>query len=99
MNLTKNRNRVAKDAGISFPLLECWNPMTRDATIIAQVDGRRVMCRINEKLLKKRFDAPEDRPMSTVVGNRPTLEAAARKLIEAECFEDDGSITIRERDL
>jgi hypothetical protein len=99
MNLTKNRNRAAKQTGISFPMLECWNPITRDATIIAQVDGRRVMCRINEKLLKKKFDADGDAPMPTVVENRPALEAAARKLIEAKSFDDDGSITITESDL
>ncbi len=99
MNLTGNRNRAAKKTGISFPLLECWNPLTHDATFVAQVDGRRVMCRISLDLLRKAFDAPKGPPLPTVSKNRDTLEAAARRLIEEEAFEDDGSIQIREADI
>ncbi len=99
MNLTGNRNRALKKTGISFPLLECWNPLTHTATFVAQVDGRRVMCRISLDLLRKVFDAPKGPPLPTVAKNRPTLEAAARKLIEDEAFENDGSIQIRESDI
>ncbi len=37
--------------------------------------------------------------MEAVVENRPAIERAARKLIEDERYEEDGSIIIRESDL
>ena len=98
MNLTGNRNRAPKKTGISFPLLECWNPVTHDATFVAQVDGRRVMCRISLDLLKKVFNSPKGEPLPMVVKNRSTLEAVAREMIKKEAFENDGSIHIRESD-
>lgn len=97
---TKSSNSVpASKAGISFPVLQSWNPMTEIATIAAQVDGRRVLCRISKADLQKRFDAPEDNPMQVLTEHRPAVEDAARKRIEDGDFEKDGSILIRYKDL
>jgi hypothetical protein len=85
--------------GISFPVLQSWNPMTEFATIAAQVDGRRVLCRISSVDLKKKFDAAADAPMEAITENRGVLEEAARRLIEKGSFEKDGSILIRYEDL
>ena len=97
MNLTENRNRAPKEKGIEFPLLECWNPMTHTALIIAQVDGRRVMCNIPLDLLHNRF-GDEESPIKLVTGNRPALEAAAYRVIESGRFESDGPILLGTKD-
>jgi hypothetical protein len=99
MTWSRYRSSASNESGISFPLLECWNPMTKAATIAAQVNGKRVMCRISLEVLKKRFRASEEEPMRAIVDNRASIEAAARRLIEKGAFEADGSIAIRQKDL
>ncbi len=99
MNLTHYRTTASDDTEISFPVLECWNPMTRVATIAAQVKGRRVLCRISMEVLQHKFRASAEEPMAAVAENRSELQNAARKLIEHEAFEEDGSIVIRDEDL
>lgn len=73
--------------------------MTEVATIAAQVNKNRVLCRISIEILSERFHASAEEPMRAVTANRPVIETAARKLIESEAFEDDGSITIRRTDI
>jgi hypothetical protein len=97
MNLTRNRNRETKHKGLEFPLLECWNPMTESAQIVAQIDGRRVMCNIPLKLLHKRF-GDADGPVALVKQNRPAIETAADNVIESGRFESDGSIVLDNND-
>ncbi len=80
-------------------MLECWNPMTKVATIAAQVDQRRVLCRISMEVLQKKFHASADAPMRAVAENRSVLQAKARMLIENKAFEEDGSIIIRLKDI
>ncbi len=99
MQMTPYRISASDEPVISFPLLECWNPMTQVATVAAQVRGQRVLCRISLSVLQKRFRASEAEPMQTIVENRSVIEAAARKLIEHEAYEEDGSILIRDRDI
>ena len=94
-----NRAPSSDDVGISFPLLESWNPMTKVATVVAEVNGSRVLCRISLKILQKRFHASAEDPMRAVVENRWIIEAAARTLLENEAYEEDGSIVIRHRDI
>lgn len=95
-----NSRRTPPDNGeISFPLLESWNPVTKVATIAAQVHKTRVLCRISGELLQKQFRTSADEPMKAVRENRPAIEAAARKLITNKAYEADGSIVIRGRDL
>jgi len=99
MYLTRHKTSTSDETEITFPMLECWNPMTKVATIAAQVDQRRVLCRISLELLQKKFRASEDEPMRAVAENRTVLQAKARMLIEKEAFEEDGSIVIRSKDL
>ncbi len=99
MQLTPNRKSASGDPGVSFPRLECWNPMTKVATVAAEVNKKRVLCRISFDILRDKFGASEQGPMQSVAQHRETIQAAARKLIEGEAYEEDGSVLIRARDL
>ncbi len=99
MYLTRHKISNSDETEITFPMLECWNPMTKVASIAAQVDQRRVLCKITMEVLQKKFQASADEPMRAVAENRAMLQAKARILIEAEAFEDDGSILLRSKDL
>ena len=96
MRLTRYRKPASTDSEVSFPVLgESWNPMTHVATIAAEVNGARVLCRVSIAVLEKRFSATAEAPMEAVAENRLALRAAATKLIEKQRYEDDGSIVIR----
>lgn len=99
MNALCHSRKKPEDGSITFPLLQCWNPQTKVATIAAQVSHQRVSCRIAFTVLKAKFHALENDPMNTVTKYRKEIETAARKLIEMKSFENDGSILIRHRDL
>ena len=99
MNLSTCRHSIVETGKITFPILQCWNPITKVATIAAQVDGKRVSCRISYAALRKKFHALEELPMLAIVENRPVIEIAARKLIESKAYEEDGSIVIQYKDL
>jgi hypothetical protein len=99
MYLTRHKTSSSDETEVSFPMLECWNPMTKVATIAAQVDQRRILCRISMEVLQKKFHASADEPMRAVAENRSVLQAKAKILIESEAFEEDGSIIIRSKDL
>ncbi len=73
--------------------------MTKVASVAAEVDGRRVLCRIAFDVLHEKFDASAEEPMRAVADNRLTIEAAARSLIEKLAYEEDGSIIIRGVDI
>lgn len=87
------------DGKIEFPKLQSWNPMTKVATIAADVDKKRVLCRISSADLKKKFYASEDAPMKAITEHRALIETAARRLIESRAYEEDGSIVINYKDL
>jgi len=99
MKLTNRRTSAPDDSGISFPKLECWNPITKVATVAAEVNKNRVLCRISLKLLRDKFGISKEEPMQSVAQHRKAIQEAARKLIENECYEEDGSIIIRSGDL
>ncbi|MFT5175024.1 MAG: hypothetical protein ACI8W7_003213 [Gammaproteobacteria bacterium] len=99
MQLSRRRSASDEDNTVSFPRLESWNPMTKVATIAAEVNKRRILCRISLDVLRKKFKASADEPMVAVAENRLLLQNAARKLIESKAFEEDGSIIIRQREL
>ena len=99
MYLTRHKTSNSDETEITFPMLECWNPMTKVASIAAQVDQRRVLCKITMEVLQKKFQASADEPMRAVAENRAVLQAKARILIEAEAFEEDGSILLLSKDL
>ncbi len=99
MNVIIHNRKTPNDGIISFPVLQCWNPMTKVITIAAQVSGKRVSCRISINDLKTKYHVFEDEPMKTVSEHRTEIETAARKLIEDKAFQQDGSIRIRYKDL
>jgi len=96
--VARHRSVKAAQEGISFPLLESWNPMTEVATVAAEVNAKRVLCRISIAVLKRKFKASPDNPMQAVADNRQTICEAARRLIEREAYEEDGSIMVRAKD-
>ena len=73
--------------------------MTKVATVAAEVNKKRVPCLISLEILRNKFGASEDEPMQSVAQHRTAIQEAARKLIENEDYEEDGSILIRARDL
>jgi hypothetical protein len=72
--------------------------MTKVATIAAEMNKRRILCRVPLDVLRKKFKASAEAPMVAVAEHRAAIQAAARKLIESRAFEEDGSILIRQRD-
>lgn len=99
MQLTPHRPSVSDDTAVSFPRLECWNPMTRVATIAAEINKKRVLCRISLEIMMDKYGASADAPMQSVLENRAAIQEAARKLIENEDYEEDGSVLIRASDI
>ena len=99
MQLSRPRTSASGDTGISFPGLECWNAMTKVATVAAEVNKRRVLCRISLEVLIDKFGASEEEPMQSVAQQRKAIQEAARKLIESEVYEEDDSVLIRACDL
>jgi hypothetical protein len=99
MNVLIHKQYKTGDESISFPSQQCWNPITKVATIAAQYSGRRVSCRIKVNDLRKKFNFFPDQPMQLVTDYRTEIENAARQLIEKNNFEDDGSIMISYKDL
>lgn len=99
MKLSGYGPRKTGDGEISFPILECWNPMTNVATIAADVNGRRVLCRIAGSVLQQKFQAAANRLMEAVTANRPQIEAAAVKVITRKGIIDHDAIDIRLEDL
>ena len=99
MIVSNYKSKKAGDETITFPNLQCWNPETEVATIAAQYRGRRVSCRVGINDLKKKFHFFPDLPMELVTNFRGEIEKAARKLIERNEFQEDGSIKINYRDL
>ena len=99
MIVTSYKAKNTDDETISFPRLQCWNPITETATIAAQHRGKRVSCRVRINDLRKKFHFFPDQPMELVTKHRVEIEQAARKLIERKEFQDDGSIKINYRDL
>jgi Protein of unknown function (DUF1488) len=84
---------------ISFPRLECWNNLTKMATVVAEVDKKRVLCRISSESLRVKFGASDDKFMQSVVQHRMAIQEAAKRLIERDVYEVDGSVLIQTADL
>ena len=84
---------------VSFPRLECWNDMTKMATVVAEVDKKRVLCRISSESLKVKFGVSDDKYMLSVTQHRTEIQEAAKRLIERDDYEADGSVLIQTADL
>lgn len=98
MILSRHRTADSPGTDISFQKLECWNPVSKVASIAAKVNKNRVLCSISLKLLQDRFGASPDEPMQAVAANRASIQAAAQKAIERKDYEEDGSVVIRAKD-
>ena len=99
MNVIVHKPKKDNDGKISFPNLQCWNPLTNVATIAAQVGTERVSCKIELAVLGKKYKDLDEEPMKNITEHRTELEAVARQLIENKSYEKDGSILIRLKDL
>ena len=99
MYLSRHKTTSSNETEISFPVRECWNPMTNVATITAEVDKRRIVCRISMEVLQENFDFSVKEPLRAVEENRSILQAKSRMLIDNKAFEEDGSIVIRSKDI
>ena len=99
MIVTSYKAKKNDDETVTFPNLQCWDPLTEVAIIAAQYRNRRVSCRVKIKDLKKKFRFFPDLPMQVVSKYRLEIETAARKLIDRKEFQDDGSILIKYQDL
>jgi hypothetical protein len=73
--------------------------MTKVATIAADVSKKRVLCRVSMDILIDKFGEMEEGPLRMLAANRVYLQDAARRLIERDAYEEDGSIVIRAGDL
>jgi hypothetical protein len=94
MQTTPYRTSSKINSGIIFPRLESWNSATETATIAADVDKKRVLCRIALCTLIDRFGACDESPMQLLAQHRLQIQEGARKLIEEQAYEEDGSVTI-----
>ena len=99
MYLSRHRTTSSDESRVSFPVRECWNPMTKVATITAEVDKRRIPCRISMEVLQEHSDVSVEEPLLAVAENRSILQARSSMLIANEAFEEDGSIIIRSKDI
>jgi hypothetical protein len=99
MNVVIQTRNKSTDESITFPALQCWNPVTEVATIAAEYSGRRISCRIGIKDLSRKYEVDKDEPMQSITNYRKELEIVARKLIGEKKYEEDGSIMINYDDL
>lgn len=99
MQLTRHKASSSGDNSITFPGLESWNPATEVATMAADVNKQRALCRISLKTLRDKFGVGEEGPMRSLAEHRGVIQAAAKKLIENDDYQEDGSVLIRARDL
>ena len=54
------------NGGVSFLPLECWNPMVKVATFAAELDKKRISCRVSLEVLRTCFRGSEEKPMEIV---------------------------------
>lgn len=99
MDIIVHKQKKTGDGSISFPGLHSWNPVTEVITIAAQVSGNRVSCRIDFADIESKFKEVSEEPLIAVKTYRNEIESAARKLIENNNYEKDGSILISFNDL
>ena len=80
-------------------MLECWNNITKVATVAAEANKKRVLYRISLESLRDKFGTSDEVPMQFVARHRSAIHEAAKRLIENEIYEEDGSVLIHVHDL
>lgn len=99
MKIIDHSHKSSDYEKISFPALQCWNPLEKLITISARVRGKRILCSVSTNDLKKKYHVFENTPLKTLAEHRSEIEHAARRLIESKSYEHDGTIAIRYKDL
>jgi hypothetical protein len=67
-------------------------------TVAADVDKRRVLCRVSLDILRDNFGSSKKTPMQFVAQHRAAIQEVAKVVIENGVFEEDGSVVIRAED-
>jgi hypothetical protein len=83
---------------VNFPDLQAWDGDRFAMSFPADVDGKRVVCRISVEALQDGYD-PQGEPRAIFAANRGSIEVIAERLIFQNRFESDGSVLIRSSDL
>ena len=99
MKLTHNKSRTIDVSKITFTQMESWNPLHNTATMAIDVDKIRVLCRISKAVLMSISSDKKADPMKILANNRSLFQNKAKKLIEQNKYESDGSIIIRKSDM
>jgi hypothetical protein len=84
---------------ITFLAGETWHDTQEVVVFQASGSGRPICCRMSwEALQDRRFNGDASQPLETFRRHRPAIEEIARRLIQRQRFEPDGSILIRPQD-
>jgi len=83
---------------ISFPREQTQDSGGSGVEFPAIVDGRRIPCKISREALDDHFEAETMGELHAFLKHRFAIEAKARKLIEQQEFQADGSILVGTRD-
>jgi hypothetical protein len=94
--LGEEQKRVMLD--VSFLSGEEWDGRRDVAMFGARVGAKNVLCAVSLEALVDHFRADPRQPLATFRQHRATIEELARRLIQAQRFEADGSILIRSQD-
>lgn len=83
---------------MSFPSGEQWDGRRAVVIFQASVSAKYIPCAISLEALQDHFNGDPRQPLETFRQHRPTIENLARKLIQGQRFELDGSVFIRSQD-
>jgi Protein of unknown function (DUF1488) len=67
--------------------------------MLEQYDKKRVLCRISSESLVIKYGASENKFMLSVTPHRTEIQETAKRRIEGEEYEEDGSVLIQTADL
>lgn len=84
---------------ITFPPVEAYDFDKDTANFPADVNGKRIVCRISREALEDRFNGIGENILDCFRENRAAIEMKARTLIEKNRLESDGSILILSNDI
>jgi hypothetical protein len=97
MKLSHFKAPSVTEGNISFPVMQCWNPVTRCVSIAADVGGQRVLCRIAEAMITEHFPDSELSATAIVAAHRKRFEGAATRALGSRRTAE-GSIDLRHED-
>lgn len=83
---------------ITFPAIEAFDVNTDCVSFPADIDGKRIACRVSWEALHDNFGGQYLQPLEAFRSSRAAVERKAAQLIEQQRFEKDGSVLIRSGD-